>query len=131
MPSPRGLSSPPTKTRGPIIQKVRRHGTCPLRLLVGARFQVSFTPLIGVLFTFPSRYWCTIGRQGVFRLGGWSPHVRTGFHVPRPTRGPVRAICLRDCHPLRPGLTHTGHCPGPLSLATTRVISADVCSSGY
>ena len=32
-----------------------------LRLLVGIRFQVCFTPLVGVLFTFPSRYWCTIG----------------------------------------------------------------------
>jgi hypothetical protein len=59
----------------------------PLRLLVGIRFQVSFTPLIGVLFTFPSRYLFTIGHQGVFRLGGWSPHLRTGFHVPRPTQG--------------------------------------------
>ena len=59
----------------------------PLRLLVGIRFQVSFTPLIGVLFTFPSRYLFAIGHQGVFRLGGWSPHLRTGFHVPRPTQG--------------------------------------------
>ena len=59
----------------------------PLRLLVGIRFQVSFTPLIGVLFTFPSRYLFTIGHQGVFRLGGWSPHVQTGFHVPRLTQG--------------------------------------------
>ena len=75
-----------------------------LRLLVGVRFQVSFTPLVGVLFTFPSRYLCAIGRQGVFRLGGWSPHVRAGFHVPRPTRGPAHAIRLRGCHPLRPGL---------------------------
>ena len=58
-----------------------------LRLLVGIRFQVSFTPLVGVLFTFPSRYLFTIGHQGVFRLGGWSPHLRTGFHVPRPTQG--------------------------------------------
>ena len=54
-----------------------------------------------MLFTFPSRYLCTIGRQGVFRLGGWSPHVQTGFHVPRPTRGPPRALRLRGCHPLR------------------------------
>ena len=23
---------------------------------------------------------------GVFSLGGWSPHVQTGFHVPRPTQ---------------------------------------------
>ena len=54
-----------------------------------------------MLFTFPSRYSCTIGRRGVFRLGGWSPRVRTGFHVPRPTRGPLRTLRLRGCHPLR------------------------------
>ena len=54
-----------------------------------------------MLFTFPSRYSCTIGRRGVFRLGGWSPHVQTGFHVPRPTRGPLRTLRLRGCHPLR------------------------------
>src|SRR5471030_719218 len=39
----------------------------------------------GVLFAFPSRYWFTIGRLRVFSLGGWSPHVQTGFLVPRPT----------------------------------------------
>ena len=33
-----------------------------LPLHVGKRFQVYFTPLTGVLFTFPSRYWFTIGR---------------------------------------------------------------------
>jgi hypothetical protein len=49
-------------------------------------FRFYFTPLSGVLFAFPSRYWFTIGRQGVFSLGGWSPRVRTGFLVPRPTR---------------------------------------------
>ena len=92
----------PTRTRGPIIQKVRRHPTRRLRLLVSIRFQVSFTPLVGVLFTFPSRYLCTIGRQRVFRLGGWSPHVQTGFHVPRPTQGSMRALRLRGYHPLRP-----------------------------
>jgi hypothetical protein len=58
-----------------------------LRLLVGIRFQVSFTPLVGVLFTFPSRYLSTIGHQGVFRLGGWSPRLQTGFHVSRLTQG--------------------------------------------
>jgi hypothetical protein len=48
-------------------------------------FRFYFTPLSGVLFAFPSRYWFTIGRSGVFSLGGWSPHVQTGFHVPRLT----------------------------------------------
>ena len=71
-----------------------------LRLLVGIRFQVSFTPLVGVLFTFPSRYWCTIGRQGVLRLGGWSPRFQTGLHVSRLTRESCGRFRLRDCHPL-------------------------------
>ena len=39
-----------------------------------------------MLFTFPSRYWFTIGLSGVFSLAGWSPRVRTGFHVSRPTQ---------------------------------------------
>ena len=49
-------------------------------------FRVYFTPFTRVLFAFPSRYWFTIGRSGVFSLGGWSPHVQTGFLVPRLTR---------------------------------------------
>ena len=57
-----------------------------LPLLVRIRFQVYFTPLTGVLFAFPSRYLFAIGRSGVFSLGGWSPHVQTGFHVPRLTQ---------------------------------------------
>jgi hypothetical protein len=73
-----------------------------LRLLVGIRFQVSFTPLVGVLFTFPSRYWSTIGHQGVFRLGGWSPHLQTGFHVSRLTQGSATGFRIRGYHPLRP-----------------------------
>ena len=49
-------------------------------------FRFYFTPLSGVLFAFPSRYWFTIGQLGVFSLGGWSPHVQTRCHVSRPTR---------------------------------------------
>ena len=60
-----------------------------LRLLVGTRFQVLFHSPPGVLFTFPSRYWSTIGHRRVFSLGGWSPLLHTGFHVPGITR--VRA----------------------------------------
>ena len=56
-----------------------------LRLFVCMRFQDLFHSPSGVLFAFPSRYWFTIGRLRVFSLGGWSPHVQTGFHVPRPT----------------------------------------------
>ena len=73
-----------------------------LPLLVGIRFQVYFTPLVGVLFTFPSRYLFTIGRIGVLRLGGWSPHVQTKFLVFRPTRGPYPNLPVRGYHPLWP-----------------------------
>ena len=52
-----------------------------LWLLVNIRFQVLFHSPPGVLFTFPSRYCSTIGHQVVFRLGGWSPLLPTGFHV--------------------------------------------------
>ena len=50
------------------------------------RFQVLFHSPPGVLFTFPSRYWFTIGLWRVFSLGGWSRQIHTGFHVSRATR---------------------------------------------
>jgi hypothetical protein len=56
-----------------------------LRLFVCMRFQDLFHSPPGVLFAFPSRYLFTIGRLRVFSLGGWSPHLQTGFHVSRPT----------------------------------------------
>ena len=82
------LTSPHAATRWLILQKARRHGARPLRLLVGARFQVLFHSPLGVLFTFPSRYWFAIGHRRVFSLGGWSPRLPTGFHVPGRTRVP-------------------------------------------
>jgi hypothetical protein len=56
-----------------------------LSRLVGTWFQSLFTPLDGVLFTFPSRYWFAIGHQGVFSLAGWSPPIPTGLHESRGT----------------------------------------------
>src|SRR5437667_9839987 len=89
--SPGGLTSPRTANSPAHSSK----GTpspapgCPgseLRQLVGSRFQVLFHSPPGVLFTFPSRYWFTIGRQGVLSLRGWAPQIHAGFHVPRVTR---------------------------------------------
>ena len=62
------------------------NGLC---LLVSTRFQVLFHSPPGVLFTFPSRYCFSIGHQVVFRLGGWSPRLPTGFLVPRGTLDPA------------------------------------------
>ena len=125
------------------------NGLC---LLVSTRFQVLFHSPPGVLFTFPSRYCSTIGHQVVFRLGGWSPRLPTGFLVSRglwiqPDYDPFQ---IRGSHTLWPAfpcrsfknrfslkLSVTPKIllpsvwPLPLSLATTRGISVDVFSSPY
>lgn len=62
----------------------------------------------GVLFAFPSRYWFTIGRSRVFSLGGWSPHLQTGFHVSRPT-----FLTLSSTHKISP----TGLSPATAGLS--------------
>ena len=129
----------------------------PLRLLVGTRFQVLFHSPPGVLFTFPSRYLSTIGHRRVFRLGGWSPQVPTGFHVSGSTqvsdgsgrgfaygaltlsRRPSQAVPLPRpfltalCRILQPrrGLPSRRFGLCPRSLATTGGISVDFSSSGY
>ncbi len=40
-----------------------------------------------------ARYWFTIGQSGVFSLGGWSPHIQTGYHVSRPTHR-AHSMCI-------------------------------------
>ena len=50
----------------------------------------------------------TIGRLRVFSLGGWSPHIQTGLHVPRPTcRTPSSTT----------NLSHTGLSPSMANLS--------------
>ena len=115
-------------------------------------FRVCFTPLEGVLFTFPSRYSFAIGRQPVFSLVGWAPRIRTGFHVSRPTwdaagelgasrmgLSPAAArlsrrsrsrLAPRHAVPL-PRRMNPPVWARPLSLAATCGISVDFLSSGY
>src|SRR6185437_6590946 len=118
--TPHGLTSPHTVTRRLILQKARGHFT-PARgrhAPTACRHTVSGTisrPLTGVLFTFPSRYWFTIGHQGVFRLRGWSPRIHTEFLGLRATWEHARESCefrVRGYHPLwqrfpAPSATHT------------------------
>ena len=95
-------------------------GGIALRLLVGIRFQVLFTPLAGVLFTFPSRYWFTIGRQRVFSLARWSSQIPAGFLVSRGTQEPASSrlrFRLRGYHTLWPAFP--GHlASGPIGNST-------------
>ena len=121
-------------------------------MLVSTRFQVLFHSPPGVLFTFPSRYCSSIGHQVVFRLGGWSPRLPCGFHVPAGTPDPVGALrfSVTGLSPSSAGLPRPFSwiplilmavrnpeklCPSvwppPRSLATTCGISVDVFSWPY
>ena len=121
-------------------------------MLVGTRFQVLFHSPPGVLFTFPSRYFSTIGHQVVFRLGWWSTRLPTGFHVSGGTLDTARSSSLSHTglSPSMVGLPQTilldtsilnavrtpkirrpSVWPPPRSLATTSGISVDVFSSPY
>ena len=105
------------------------------------RFQDLFHSPPGVLFAFPSRYWFTIGRSRVFSLGGWSPHLQTGFHVSRPTcrmLSTTTQISRTGLSPTMARLSRLFHYLDgyhiqalPISLATTLGISVDFFSSGY
>ena len=67
-----------------------------LCVLVNIRFQVLFHSPPGVLFTFPSQYFSSIGHQVVFRLGGWSPRLPCGFHVSAGTLDPAQVLRFSD-----------------------------------
>ena len=119
---PPGLTSPHTTTRRLILQKARHHPTPPHRrnrqTLTACRHTVSGTlsqPLTGALFTFPSRYWSTIGHQEVFRLTRWSWQIHTRFHEPRATREAPKGDTQVSPTGLSPSTA--GH-PRPLRLPT-------------
>ena len=54
----------------------------------------SFHSPPGVLFTFPSRYYFTIGHLVIFSLTRWSSQIHTEFHVLRATRDTARLTHL-------------------------------------
>ena len=88
---------------GPFYKK---YPVVPFRKLpasVNKGFQVLFHSPPGVLFTFPSQYYFTIGHQVVFRLGGWSPRLPTGFLVSRGTLDTAMWISI-SCTGLSPSL---------------------------
>ena len=68
------------------MQKARRHPHRGSDSLQAHGFRFFFTPLLTVLFTFPSRYWSTIGLLVVFSLGGWCRRIQAGFLRSRPTQ---------------------------------------------
>ena len=90
------------------MQKARRHPQRGSDRLKAHGFRVCFTPLLEVLFTFPSRYLCAIGLSVVFSLTGWSPLVPAEFLVLRGTQVPPDA-------PIR--VSRTGLSPSAATLS--------------
>ena len=103
------LASPATATRRFIMQKARRHCKSSSDRLEANGFRDYFNPLVGVLFTFPSRYSFTIGLTGVFSLAGWSRQIRAGFLVSRVTQDANRPR-LCSCTGLSPSVMQLSRC---------------------
>jgi hypothetical protein len=81
-----------------------------------------FTPLTGVLFTFPSRYCFSIGYTLVFSLTRWSSLIHTEFHVLRATRDSVWLLLLSTTGlspPLVQLSTASSSFPNPSDCPTT------------
>jgi len=158
-PSPQGLNR---ATCSELVGSFfNRHAVILLQTPTACRHTVSdlFHSPPGVLFTFPSRYWFTIGRGRVFSLGGWSPLFQPGF-LGFPSLLGYRRHTTDTCFAYRAltscggsfqtasahmrrgaGYPHAGPttprsgCSSvwalPLSLAATWGISVDFSSSGY
>jgi hypothetical protein len=105
-----------------------------------------------VLFTFPLRYWFTIGVYGVFSLTGWCRQIQAGFLRSRLTQDTARPtqfvstglspsmmslsrnfdlMSISKCSPTTLVLHATQVWALPFSLATTRGIIIIFFSCGY
>ena len=99
---------PAYATRRTVLQKVRRRALAPpsaackhgvsgsISLPSRGSFHLSLTVL------------CSIGHQGVFRVGGWSPLLQARFHVSRPTLDPASPARLSSTG-LSPSLGRPSH----------------------
>jgi hypothetical protein len=107
-----------------------------LRLLVGIRFQVSFTPLSGCFSPFPHGTCSLSVTREYLGLEGGPPIFEQGFTCPALLKDP-QVFTHTGLSPAMAGLSRpfclspVNHWPAPRSLVTTSGISVDVFSSGY
>ena len=96
------LKSLPTVTRRVIMQKARHHHKSGSDCLRALWVQVLFHSPPGVLFTFPSRYWFTIGGNVYLALGGGPPRFpqASSWPVVLGYRHKQNKCEVRGSHPL-------------------------------
>ena len=85
------------------MQKSLRHTLLCSDRLYAYGFRNYFTPLLGVLFAFPSQSSFAIGLAGVFSFTGWSRPIRAGFLVSRVARDSAMPN-LASCTGLSPSV---------------------------
>ena len=87
---------------------------------------------MAVLVNFQSLYCFAIGRRGVLSLGGWTPHIRSGFHETESTPW-ADQLPVTGLSPSSVGLSSPFALPlvYPLSLAATHGVAVAFLSSGY
>ena len=95
------LSSLYRITRWPIMQKVRRHLLMRLRLIVGTRFQIYFTPTSGFFSPFPHGT-CPLSVINLYLgLESGLPIFGLGFSGPALLESRNSLLPLQDYHLLR------------------------------
>ncbi len=136
------LTSRRTTTRWLILQKARRHSPegCSDRLEAHG-FRLSFTPLAGVLFTVPSRYWFPIGRLPYLALGRGRPsfppdsacrmvltvvshtsHSPVTYGTLTPSGRPFQCRSVKGLGPGERSVPRSGHVVLPLAGSAHRLI---------
>ena len=109
--------------------------------LYACGFRIYFTPLPGFFSPFPHGTGALSVDYEYLALEDGPPIFRQDFTCPAllgASLVPLPILRVRGCHPLRPPFPERSTerkaitCKAaPLSLATTRGISVDFCSSGY
>ena len=120
-----------TKRNSPVHSSI---GTPSARLgafdcLRAHGFRNCFTPLNGVLFTFPSRYWSAIGHFEYLALGSGLPRFPRAFAVPRGTqvrRRQLRRVSATGLSPAMAALSRAFAYPRSLSLPPLFVVRGRV-----
>ena len=100
------LTVPQPTSRQLILQQARSRALSRSSTACKLTISCSISLPPGVLFTFPSRYWFTIGCSVIFSLTRWSSQIQEGFHVSLPTWDTISEMIMFSITGLSPTMVH-------------------------